>query len=321
MLAVSLAFDALEGIRHVCDMTGAKMHPILMTTNGLHSDTRTLERLRNLGVASVQITLDGDAATNDARRRRRKDPNKKLERGSVYEQILRNLKTYQAIFELNIKVNFDKTTVQSVPALLDDLLALAGLRPGTFQVKPEPIALSKSARNSETAPSSLFDPQHPEMALAFANIIDHCSARGIPLDLSAVFPTPCMVSQENSFLVEPNGTLRSCISAFGLDAFKVGTVSEDVGPDNNRDMFTADSHTVQDCLSFHEGDPCPYLPVCDGGCKYEVHLSGLPIKTMYCRYDYFTEAVPVYVSYVEKHANYVHSFGLPSKVRAQRGLI
>jgi uncharacterized protein len=296
MLALSQVFDCLQGVRNICLEAHIEMEPCLLTTNGLHSDADTLNKLRTLGVEYVQITLDGAAAVND---RRRRDRLKTVE-GSVYSNILANLRLYQRYFRLTVKVNFDKSTIDSIPKLLDDLEILGGIEPGSYRVKPEPIAVFKKTPTRGERPISLYDPTQPELASAFAKVIGWAVDRGIDLDLSAVFPTPCMISQGNSFLLEPDGSLRSCISAFGLDAFKVGSVFQFSELQNDRSRYSTDIDTIQlkDCLQ----RKCPYLPVCDGGCKYEAHLEGLPLKSMQCKYDYFVEAVPLYARYKETHS-------------------
>ena len=192
--------------------------------------------------------------------------------------------------------------------LRPDLEILGGIEPGSYRVKPEPIAVFKKAPTRGERPISLYDPTQPELASAFAKVIGWAVDRGIDLDLSAVFPTPCMISQGNSFLLEPDGSLRSCISAFGLDAFKVGSVFQFSELQNDRSRYSTDIDTIQlkDCLRRE----CPYLPVCDGGCKYEVHLESLPLKSMQCKYDYFVEAVPLYARYKETHSSSMRGYSV-----------
>jgi len=304
MLEAALSLRALEGVRRICDGTGARLEDVLLTTNGLHADRTELEGLRRAGVMRAQVTLDGDRPVNDARRLLRT-----VERAhaDVYQRVLGNLKLYEELFQLVVKINFDKTTLASVPMLLDELLSVAGLSPGRFAIKIEPIAISK--RSQKGAQDRIYDPREPEMADAFAFLIREASTRRIPLDLSAMFPTPCMVSSENSFLLEPDGNLRSCISAFGLDAFKVGSVQEPSKSLNDRTRFRTapDTPDIQSCLERR----CSYLPVCDGGCKYEQHLEGEPLSRMQCKADYFAAAVPLFVRYHLGKARVIEHYDLP----------
>lgn len=296
-----LAKHLLSRLSQITKKYGVELCPVEMLTNGLNIDRQVLQDLKTLGVKSVQISLDGDEKTNDKRRVRRKD---KDNNNSVYYEVLNNLKYYEENFELTVKINFDKSTINTVYTLIDDLFRIGGLKKNKFYIKPEPIAIYKPLQKHEDY--NLYDLCAEELAIAFQQIIVKCSEMNIPLDLSAIFPTPCMVSQENSFLLEPNGTLRSCIGAFGMDEFLVGDVSTGCNADNSREKYSTkiDSEGINYCIKRN----CSFLPVCDGGCKKEVHLAGAETSSMQCKYDYLKTAVPTYLHYLISNQRKVKTY-------------
>lgn len=297
LLAPELAFRCLEAIHDTCRTSPAALEYVLLTTNGLHGDKELLAKLAEAGVTAAQVTFDGDHVTNNVRRRGRRNL---LAGIDVYDTIMANLRAYARYFDLTVKVNFDKTTIETVPQLFSDLQSIAGLDPSEYRVKIEPIAIWKPTGSQQNKEQQLYDSSGKELAKAFATIIRAAEATSTGLDLSAMFPTPCMVSSPSSFLIEPDGSLRSCISAFGLDEFYVGSVLDSCGSscaDHGRSVTGPDTQDLAKCLERQ----CSYLPVCDGGCKYEVHLQGLPKTRMQCKIPYFDEAVPIYTQF--KHQN------------------
>src|SRR5439155_6145589 len=138
MLYPELLERVLLGVRQICEAAGMSMRPVLLTTNGLHAETEALRRLKSSGVRYVQISLDGSRPVNDSRRHKRITTVGAEDRTSVYESIIANLKQYEEIFDLTVKINFDKSTIESVRLLLDDLVRRAHLDPTRFEVKIEP---------------------------------------------------------------------------------------------------------------------------------------------------------------------------------------
>ncbi|CAE6937054.1 radical SAM [Vibrio sp. B1REV9] len=221
MLKPDIAVSLFSELNKLSESLGIRLHPYEMITNGTFNDEETLRRMANLGLRDVQITFDGSEVVNDKRR-------KSLDRAGKYRQIVDNLAVYTKYFKVTIKINFDKSTIETIEELLNDILTVCPGIENKALVKLEPIAVYRKNGNYIYSDGSLYDPSSIDMAKSFAYAMTICKKRGFNLDLSAVFPTPCMVTQENSYLLEPNGLLRSCISAFGMKEFYVGDVSTEV---------------------------------------------------------------------------------------------
>ncbi|MCI5195475.1 MAG: SPASM domain-containing protein [Candidatus Electrothrix sp. AW5] len=299
-LEPQLILWSLTGLREVCDRCGIILDPIQVVTNGMHADPNLLDQLMREGVSRVQVTFDGAKAIHDKRRQYRAG----IQRSS-YDDALSNLPVYAERFQLAVKLNFDPSTIEHVEPLLDDLIGGGRLEPHVFLIKPEAI---QPYRNSQ--PQSLFfSTNSTDNAVAFKGIIDMCNIRNIRLDLSAVFPTPCMLTQPNSILIEPDGSIRSCISAFGMAKFHVGDVKSGLNKANDRVSVTTnfDTSDITKCIS----KACAFLPVCNGGCKYELAVRRKPIESMLCRQDYFDAVLPLYVRTVHAQSSRRLRLGIP----------
>ena len=131
-----------------------------------------------------------------------------------------------------------------------------------------------------------------EQALA-----DEAEKRGLTTDSSAVFNTPCMAFTQSSVLIEPDGELRSCISAFGMDEFKTGDVS---GNKQAHALSTTTERIAE--LSECVQRSCAFLPMCAGGCPYEKVLTTQDAKGILCRLNYFENVLPAYVRQMWRQA-------------------
>ncbi|MDT8316206.1 radical SAM/SPASM domain-containing protein [Roseomonas mucosa] len=290
MLEYSLLTNFLHDLERLRRTHDFRIRSVQLTTNGLEHSEFKLGELRNLGVTEVQITVDGDKAANDSRRLRRA-PARANQTSSVYDDVIQSLPIYSRYFPVILKINFDASTIATVEAAVVHAINTPELTKRNFMIKPEPIAIWRNSRAPEKR--NLYDRGSVELAEAFGKIINLAIREDVSLDLSAVFPTPCMVSSENSYLLEPSGKLRSCISAFGLDAFSAGSVHSPSTLPTDRSNLRTHLNTpgLEKCIE----RSCSYMAVCDGGCKYETYLSQDTLNFMHCGYDYFKSVVPHYI--------------------------
>lgn len=283
MLKPDTVETALKETKKICDRHGVTCLPALLTTNALLGDDAQYERLRNLGVGYVQITFDGDRSMTNSRRKSRNMRDK-----DVYGETLARLPFMSQTFNLALKLNFAPDTVHSIARLFDDLLERKGIDLSRVTIKPETIAITKPSNG--VFEDSVFTPDTEALAKAFSLIFQEAEIRGLSTDSSAVFNTPCMAFTCSSALIEPNGNIRSCISAFGMDEFKTGDV---FGNRQDHSLSTTVERVAElsDCID-HK---CAFLPMCAGGCPYEKVLTTQNAKGVLCRINYFENILPVYV--------------------------
>lgn len=274
----------LNGLMNIRKKNNISKVPILLTTNALIGDSSLFQQLCKLGITQIQVTFDGDALITNARR-------KSLKISDVYHKTLTRLPMLAEFSELTIKLNFTPETVKSIPRFFDDLINIPDLKGKYFRIKPEPIVRYKPADGKMINPDEEFSSNDPRLAKSFGLICQLAEERDIEIDRSAIFNTPCMAFRESSYLLEPDGSLRSCISAFGMDSFSVGNVR--TGSDHT-DQSLARSQRISD-LKGCVKDGCNFLPMCGGGCPYEKELLTRKMNGLLCRYNYFMSALPVFV--------------------------
>lgn len=293
LLVPNQLMSVLKGLTNIREKHNICKGPILLTTNALIGDSFLFQQLCELGVTQIQVTFDGDASVTNSRR-------KSLRITDVYHETLARLPMLAGLSELTIKLNFSPKTVESIPRFMDDLSCVPGLKDKNFRIKPEPIVRYQSGDGEMINPSEEFGSNDIRLAKSFDLICRSAEERKIEIDRSAIFNTPCMAFRESSYLLEPNGSLRSCISAFGMDSFSVGNVR--TGADHIGQSL-ARSQRVKDLKTCVE-DGCAYLPMCGGGCPYEKEFVTGKANGLLCRYDYFMSALPVFVGSAWRTANH-----------------
>lgn len=288
LLAPRLLLHALDRLKRIETRYALPPVPILLTTNALSGDPALFATLRAKGVTQVQVSFDGDRARTNGQRKSRKI-------ADVYAATLARLPLLAERFDLTIKLNFTPESLAGTERLFADLRqTLAGL---PFRVKPEPIARHRPAI---AAGADHFDSHDIAMAAAFAAIFRSAERAGIDIDASAVFNTPCMAYRSSSYLLEPGGALRSCISAFGMDSFAVGNI--ETGADHNGQA--AQLQRRKQALGHCVAAACPFLPMCGGGCPYDRELAGAAADGLDCRLEYFRAALPILVGHAWRGAAY-----------------
>lgn len=101
--------------------------------------------------------------------------------------------------------------------------------------------------------------------------------------ITKIFSTPCMHTSNNSFMIDTNGDFYSCLSAYGIEEFKIDFKDgKYLNNYNKRNSFKRIDILEKKCIN------CEYLPCCYGGCAYELFVNGKNIfKDINCRKKYF----------------------------------
>lgn len=222
-----------------------------MVTNGYLLNRENVDRLIELKVGNLQITLDGPSHIHN-----RKRP---LKNGQdSFDTILKNIAYAKGKFVINIRVNVDKSFTPEIVGQLLDELDRAGLKDG--------IGLYFGRLEASTT--------------ACANIAEDCyGAEGfakIETDFYRILlekgfavthlPSPqataCFAQLVNSFMLDPEGNLYKCYNFVGDVTNAMGNIKDslDYRHPNFRGYFEFDPFENETCRS------CDILPVCMGGC-------------------------------------------------------
>jgi uncharacterized protein len=258
-----------------------------IVTNGLLLTPAIVDRLTPYGLGGVKITLDGDRDTHNRMRPLRGGQ-------GTFDKILKNIRLVADKVKISIGGNFDESSVDSYPALIEflrqegfaDKLQKVSFKPIIReQQPPQPkgvIALTPVA--SDGMPSKPLGGSC--MSSAGAGVTknnsgcDTCSFLDEKTSflreetMKAGFKTvdgvhmgPCEIHKSHAHTVGPDGSLFAC-PGFATE------LGESTGHIDGRhdDLRTAAAKRFEKIRGWHECNDCSFIPVCAGGCSAASHV-------------------------------------------------
>jgi uncharacterized protein len=245
-----------------------------IVTNGVALRGRIADELgRQHGVDLIEVTLDGTAASHDARRGRKQG-------GGSFERILANLREVAALgkrsYLLSIRCNVDSDNCTEVLPLIR-LLQAEGAVPDRFYVAP----IHAWGNDADRTALSLEEYGRLEIAVIL-ELLQH----GIPIQkLPKRRRITCMVREPGAELVDPFGELFNCSETSLVPSYQQPTprrslpvLSSSPPAGNNRfrigDLANGTSEATPPFVGFfgavERGEypcyDCHLLPVCGGSC-------------------------------------------------------
>lgn len=266
-----------HGLQDICDDARCRLSHYLVT-NGYLLTHDVVRRLHRLGVAQVQVTLDGGAGTHDARR--------PLVGGApTFARIWDNALACARVIPTWVRVNVSPETYAQAWELYDRLTDVGFTAAGRvyFALTHERDALSYH----ECAPTFSGLPYARRL---FADARDRLARGDALAGLELPFPhlnTGCLARQPLGVAVGPDGGLYKCGKLVGRREYLVGSLF-DAGPAAALVPGAIAWVRLQGALPRRCRD-CSLLPVCRGGCAAELMQS----RRMQCRAfkDFFPEVV------------------------------
>jgi len=251
---------------------------ISIITNGLLLTPEIVDEMLPYGLTGVKITLDGDRDTHNRMRPLRGGQ-------GTFDRIIENIKRVAGKVRIAIGGNYDETSVDSYPALLQFLReqdfaeklvkvnfkpivrekapALKGLLPLT-PVGVDGRPLGGTCMTSAGAGHSACDScGFAEESMSFLR--HETKRQGFPTP-DGVHGGPCHVHMQHAHTIGPDGSLYACPGFTGAKAQSTGHI------DDRRDPWRLASREKFDRLSpWSECGDCAYIPVCAGGCLVASH--------------------------------------------------
>ncbi len=258
-----LAMDIVEDLTKAMRDLGEEYrfsYTSSMVSNGYLLTRETVDRLLDLRISSVQVTLDGPARIHDAKRPLKDG------RGS-FDTIIENIAYAAGKMGVGIRVNVDKSfSGEVIREMLEELRA-AGLRDrvGIYfgQLEPHATVCSNIAEACYgTADFSRVETEYHRLLLEGGFAIQK-----IPSPTSTV----CLAQNVSAFLVDPGGYLYKCFNFVGDPSKSFGTIREaiDYQDPNFTSLFAFDPFEDEACRE------CDILPLCMGGCPARRAVAGL----------------------------------------------
>lgn len=260
-----LALDIVEALsRRFMEITEEQKvsYSAWMITNGYLLSRKVAEKLKEIRINKVQVTLDGPKDVHDRRRF--------LEGGKpTFDTIMQNFKEVYDLLDISLRINCDRTNSHRVLELLDTLES-AGLKgrvnPYLAHVRPyTEICADISDTCMKDDEFSLFE---TEIYLAM-----YKKGWGV-----SIMPQPrasvCIADKSNGSVVDPEGRIYRCWNDMTrpkevVDHLKLTPTEEMAKNKAKWDSLTP--FTLSGCRT------CKMLPLCMGGCPFDALKNRNPI--------------------------------------------
>jgi uncharacterized protein len=245
-------------------------------TNGTLLTRKAASELRPLGLRSALVTLDGPAAIHNRQRPLHNG-------GESFQRVIGNLQETWDLVDLQINANYSREVYREYPRLLDDLLA-AGLGPERIgAVSFSPITWES---RSPTFAGGCRTGNEPWLFAAAPFLREETLRRGYRTD--RIRPTVCMVDLAHELVVDCDGSLYKCPCFIGEERFRVGHLA--TGVQDRVAAYGWDRWRNAKCLA------CRYLPLCFGGCRYQIFQTKGTAAALECRRPFFDACLATFVT-------------------------
>jgi uncharacterized protein len=270
LLSIGLIKSISLELKEFAQSRGAS-YRFTLVTNGSLFTRRVAEELKELGLESVKITIDGPAETHDQSRPF------KSGKGS-FDTLIRNIKETCDLVKVGIGGNFARSTYRRFPLLLEYLMS-EGLTPERLaSIKFDPIMeIAEAPRGLADHKAGCLSSNEPWLLEASAWLREEVLRRGY--HTPKVEPIFCMVENHDSFVVNYEGSLYKCPGFIGNEAYAIGNVKTGIKD------YSAAYHL--NIWKNEECSECVYLPLCFGGCRYMSYLQDGKIARVDCRKAYY----------------------------------
>jgi uncharacterized protein len=289
LLNLPVAYHLAEGCLAACRARGIEQK-VTVITNGLLLTEEVVDRLLPCGLVGVKITLDGDRDTHNRMRPLRG-------RQGTFDRIVENMRRVAHKVPLTVGGNFDESSVDSYPALLD-FLKEQSFAEQIVKVNFKPIIKTTPATPKGmiplTAVGSSGKPLNGTcMTSAGAGNGSPCDSchfvdekmtflrsetrkRGFPTP-DGVHMGPCEIHRKHAYTIGPDGALYACPGFTGEPTQSVGHI------DGRREGWRQAAAERFDALAPYKncGD-CSFIPVCAGGCSVASHTELGDMNTPTC---------------------------------------
>jgi len=274
-----LALDRILPLAEILQQAAAELgrtFTFSFITNGTLLTRQAAAELRPLGLRSALVTLDGPAACHDRQRPLRNG-------GGSFQRIVENLRHTWDLVDLQINANYSREMYGEYPRLLDDLID-AGLGPERISaVSFSPITWES---RSPAFTGGCRTGNEPWLFDAAPFLREETLRRGYRTD--RMRPTVCMVDLAHELVVDCDGLLYKCPCFIGEERFRVGHLATDV--QGRVEAYGWESWQNAECLA------CPYLPLCFGGCRYQVYQTTGTAAGLECKRPFFEACLATLVT-------------------------
>lgn len=258
-----------------------------VVTNGALLSRDTAERLIQLGVSRVMVTLDGPSEIHDQRR---------FFKGGrpSFTLILNNLQqAIEAGLYALININIDIQNQNKIESLLNILTTKLNLERTEihFSRVVRGIIPTKHCRD--------FVIPKREFGDTIVKFTQKAVEKGFKSGEGLLSGAICMMKTDNTFTIDPRGDVYKCVSGVGHDAFRAGDIF------NSKDLsWRLSQFVAADLWKQHEQcKQCRYLPLCLGGCPQQLFAQKGRWEGVDCQAPQLSVVVPSAVKMLYRQQN------------------
>jgi len=218
-------------------------------SNGYGLTRKTALRLRNLGVTSAQVTVDGMQRYHDARR---------FKAGglSTFHRVVDNIAQSSDLIRISVRVNLDTENRDSFSELVKHLNVELGLK-NRITIYP---AFMRDRGDTKWLPAYASNDQFVKDRI---DIHQRSAPFGTKvMDYPKRVVLYCGSSRPSWWTIAPNGDLHKCWDTINSKADSVGNVISGIDPVGVQKWTEWSPLDNAYCLA------CKELPLCMGGCAH-----------------------------------------------------
>jgi uncharacterized protein len=298
LLNLPVMYELAERAFDACQERGVSLR-ISIITNGLLLTPEVVDRLLPFGLKGIKITLDGDRDTHNRMRPLRGGQ-------GTFDRIIENVRRVADKVAISIGGNFDASSVDSYPGLLDflmeqefaDKLAKVAFKPIIREKTPEqpkgliPLTvvggngkpLGGTCMTSAGAGSSICDTCHfVDEKMSFLR--EETRKRGFKT-IDGVHMGPCEIHKRHAHTIGPDGALYACPGFTGEPKLSIGHIQK-----AQEDWQVAAEKRFDVLAAWKQCGDCAYIPVCAGGCSVASHTELGDMNTPTCHKSSFDSAL------------------------------
>ncbi len=244
-----LRFDIVERISNkiieLCNKNDV-IYTAFLVTNGYLLTNSIAEKMLNLKILSVQVTIDGNQEIHDSRRF--------LVNGEkTFEKIIQNLSNLsENTPNISLRINVDKKNVSNISEINDILIK--------YNLKNKVVPYLGHVRDSNGCYDNkkcISLDEFSKVNFDFKNFMKN--------EVKTFYPTlkgrVCGADSENSFVISADGEIFKCWDDIGIKEKSIGNIlDKKINISNNIKYIGIDPTNDETCSS------CKVLPICMGGC-------------------------------------------------------
>jgi len=249
-------------------------------TNGSLVSPDLIDKFLTVGLKEIRISLDGDREAHNKKR-------PFIDGKPSFDLIINNIKKVIDKVKVGIAGNFDRDNYASIPALLD-FLEREGLLHRFSRVDFAPLAARLGPKDNPGAIELAEYISFYDNGGLFSEIValkKELISRGVNAETALAINACPLIMRDGGVAIDPLGLIYKCNSLLGYTEFSVGSV-KNADFDQNIQKYL-DIEAWNKCPQ-----DCPYIPMCQGGCRFFSFMENNNFDGLACKRKYFEQIVP-----------------------------